>query len=165
MQAIQQFGRSHRSNQSSAPIYRLVVTVHIPKQPCATCVIAFAGSSAQSQSTCSICSHTYVAMQDAGGEYRFAASAAKRLQSLGALLTGDRRCGALAGTLSQAPVTTCVGAYKLLPSKESLQRMQHLSDKLQIMVGCSIQGLLAACGENARYLCLVVAGPWARAQT
>ena len=88
---IQQFGRSHRSNQRSAPIYKMLMT-------------------------------------PAAGEFRFAASAAKRLQSLGASLKGNRDALGAAQTLKEFDIIHEHG------KKALMQFVDELTDKKPLMV-------------------------------
>ncbi|KAH7622457.1 putative Protein FORGETTER 1 [Nannochloris sp. 'desiccata'] len=96
--AVQQFGRSHRANQQSAPVYKILVT------PC-------------------------------GGEYRFASAAAKRLQSLGALLRGDRNAVGAGAELKAFDVDTLAG-------HSAVQRMlRFITSEQVVMPGMTIPEL------------------------
>ena len=98
-EALQQLGRTHRSNQTSAPEYKLLMT-------------------------------------SVGGERRFAAQLAQRLQHLGALTKGDRRA-ADAADLSQFDFQTHYGRKALERLTESIQlrtfgsgRRRHLLERV-----------------------------------
>ena len=80
--SIQQLGRTHRSNQVSPPLYKLLIT-------------------------------------SLGGERRFAAAVARRLQSLGALTRGDRRA-ASGLDLSDSNLDTPLGRKALRRLCDSL---------------------------------------------
>jgi hypothetical protein len=89
--AVQQMGRSHRSNQSSAPEYKLLMTtigtftIHVwvctldtfKNKPYVLCCFL------TRQEMVILTAH--VTCSQSGGEWRFASAVAKRLQSLGAL--------------------------------------------------------------------------------
>jgi len=103
-EALQQLGRSHRSNQASAPQYKLLMT-------------------------------------EVGGERRFAAELAKRLQQLGALTKGDRRAADNAN-LSQFDFQTKYG-------KNALEEVVTTIASRRPGAG-SVSGLLkAVLGEEA----------------
>ncbi|XP_048247301.1 protein FORGETTER 1-like isoform X2 [Haliotis rufescens] len=91
--AVQQLGRSHRSNQSSGPLYKLLTT-------------------------------------NLGGERRFAAAVARRLQSLGALTKGDRRA-ATGADLTEFNFDTPYG-------RSALRSMYHCICQKKLVPGVSL---------------------------
>ena len=97
--AIQQLGRTHRSNQSSGPIYLMTST-------------------------------------NLGGERRFAAAVARRLQSLGALTRGDRRA-ATGVDLSEGNLDSPLGRRALKKMYDAL-----VLDGTPTPAGVTLSGIL-----------------------
>jgi len=104
--AVQQLGRSHRSNQTSGPIYKLVTT-------------------------------------NLGGERRFAAAVARRLQSLGALTKGDRRA-ATGADLTQFNFDTPYG-------RSALRNMYQSITLQSICPGVALSKVLSAAHIPDKY--------------
>ncbi|GMH45404.1 hypothetical protein BSKO_13361 [Bryopsis sp. KO-2023] len=96
--AVQQFGRSHRSNQATGPQYRLMMTT-------------------------------------LGGESRFAAAVAKRLQNLGALTQGDRNAGPELGSFN----------YDTAYGRRSLQELYN------VLMGQSVPSVMPSSGAANEY--------------
>ncbi|XP_031566399.1 protein FORGETTER 1-like [Actinia tenebrosa] len=104
--AVQQLGRSHRSNQRSGPIYKLVTT-------------------------------------NLGGERRFAAAVARRLQSLGALTKGDRRA-ATGADLNEFNFDTNYG-------RSALRSMYQCISSSNLQPGVSLQQVIAGAQISTAY--------------
>uniref|UniRef100_A0A7S0KP95 Helicase ATP-binding domain-containing protein n=1 Tax=Ostreococcus mediterraneus TaxID=1486918 RepID=A0A7S0KP95_9CHLO len=98
--AIQQLGRTHRSNQTSGPIYVM----------CSTNI---------------------------GGERRFVAAVARRLQSLGALTRGDRRA-ATGIDLSDGNLDSALGRQALKKMYEAL-----VASESNLPNGLTIEGIMS----------------------
>ena len=103
--AIQQLGRTHRSNQTSGPIYVM----------CSTNI---------------------------GGERRFVAAVARRLQSLGALTRGDRRA-ATGIDLSDGNLDSALGRQALKKMYEAL-----VASESTLPNGLTIEGVMSHVSEQ-----------------
>ena len=103
--AIQQLGRTHRSNQTSGPIYLMSST-------------------------------------NIGGERRFVAAVARRLQSLGALTRGDRRA-AIGIDLSDGNLDSSLGRQALKKMYEALVRSDADAPP-----GVTIDGILSHVSQD-----------------
>ena len=106
--AIQQLGRTHRSNQTSGPSYVMVST-------------------------------------NLGGERRFAAAVARRLQSLGALTRGDRRA-ATGIDLSEGHLDSPLGRQALKKMYDAL--VLRGAGKRGLANGVSLEDVLAHLPER-----------------
>ena len=95
-EALQQLGRTHRSNQTSAPDFKLLMTT-------------------------------------LGGERRFAAQLAKRLQHLGALTKGDRRA-ADAANLSSFDFQTQYGRRALERLVDSIRTHSFGAGRMKLLL-------------------------------